>query len=57
MAGSLEEEVTICPYCGTSVTSWWVPQRGCLPSPDYELVADWVFHSACWDEMAHENLA
>jgi hypothetical protein len=46
---SIETLTTTCPHCGELVTSLWVPQGGCLSRPDdYVLVADWIFHTACW---------
>lgn len=47
----IEQEETLCPYCNKPVVSNWT-KRGLLPSPDYTLVADWVFHQVCWDKIA-----
>jgi hypothetical protein len=43
-----------CPYCKKAVATRWT-SRGCLPSPDYVLVADGVFHSDCWDRQVAEH--
>jgi hypothetical protein len=55
MAHQYEEELTDCPFCGAPVRSLWVPQGGCLPSPDYVLVADWIIHTDCWDKRIEEH--
>lgn len=44
-----------CPYCGKNVRSTWVKGSGLLSSPDYVLVADLIFHSACWDKQIAEK--
>lgn len=49
-----EELRTICPYCGKDVVFLW--RNGVVPSPDYALVADWVYHRACWDQLVAERL-
>ena len=54
MADQYEEEVTDCPYCGKPVVSRWAPQGGCFSSPDYVLVADWIYHAACWEKQVEE---
>lgn len=51
-----EEEVTKCPECGQDVTTLWLKNgRGCLSRPEYVLIADWVFHSECWDKLVERN--
>ena len=42
-----------CPYCGQGVTYYC--DGGVISSPDYVLVADWVFHSMCWDKLVEEH--
>lgn len=51
----IEEQTDRCPYCGNPVISLWVKGGGCLSSPDYVLVADWIFHSSCWDRQVEEH--
>lgn len=56
----IEEEHTLCPECGQVVVSRWAnpgwrQRGGCLPSPDYVLVADWIYHSTCWDALVERN--
>lgn len=47
-----EDEISICPYCGKEVVSKWMKDNtGCISSPEYTLVANWVYHSKCWDEQ------
>lgn len=43
----------ICPYCKKPVTIIW--NKGVLPSPDYLLIADWIYHTPCWDKLIEEN--
>jgi hypothetical protein len=46
-----------CPYCQTSVTYFWAAgNQGVLSDSTYVLVADWVYHGACWDKLIEENL-
>lgn len=40
-----------CPYCQKLVEVKWVPGGGVLSDPNYCLIADWVYHSSCWDEQ------
>lgn len=51
----IENEETDCPYCGEIVVSHWLPGQGCLSSPDYVLVADWIYHAACWDKQVADH--
>jgi hypothetical protein len=44
-----------CAGCGVPIRSLWaVGHRGLLPG-DYVLVADWLFHPACYDAMLAEH--
>jgi hypothetical protein len=43
----------LCPYCNCVVTYYC--DGGVISSPDYTLVADLVFHSACWDKQVEEH--
>lgn len=48
----LEAITTTCPGCNKEVISLWKSDAtGCIPSSAYVLIADWVFHSKCWDDM------
>jgi len=49
----METEISICPYCGKEVISFWT-DRGCISDSQYVLVADWVYHSVCWDKQIEE---
>lgn len=48
-----EELDCVCPRCGTTVTIKWY--KGVISDPKYILVADWVYHSSCWDKFLEEN--
>lgn len=50
----VEQVITNCPYCRNKVVSLWAVGGGCYSSNDYTLVADWIFHSRCWDKMIEE---
>ena len=54
MGETFEAQESPCPYCGEPVISHWTP-RGCLPNPDYVLIADWLFHTPCWEKQVEEN--
>lgn len=43
-----------CPYCQQPVETRWT-EHGCIPAADYTLIADWVYHSACWDKQVAEH--
>lgn len=45
---------TNCPYCQKPVETRWT-ERGCIPSADYTLIADWIYHAACWDKQVAEH--
>ncbi len=51
------EMETKCPHCGELVTSRWAPNGGgCLSAPrEYVLIADWIYHAACWERQVAEN--
>ena len=41
-----------CPYCGKNVgVKFANGGGGIISSPDYDLIADCVYHNACWDEL------
>lgn len=51
MPFQFEPETSTCPYCSQDVVSYW-SKDGCLSRPlHYVLVADWIFHSECWDKQ------
>jgi hypothetical protein len=43
-----------CPYCRKPVTIT-VEERGIVSDRAYVLVADWIYHSECWDKLVAEN--
>lgn len=56
----IEEERTNCPYCGYPVYSHWAigangEQLGMISEPQVDLIADWVYHSECWDKLVEEH--
>jgi hypothetical protein len=54
MTPAEEEEIAaFCPYCGKDVVFRW--RDGVVPSPAYVLVADWIYHAACWDQHLAEH--
>ncbi len=48
-----ERETSTCPYCKEPVTWLWC--RGFVVEPTTVLVADAVFHAACWDRLIEEH--
>ena len=52
---SIETETSTCPYCGKDVLSYWAPREGCVPRPEYTLVANWIYHTKCWDKQVKER--
>jgi hypothetical protein len=51
----MDEEIIIleCPYCRKQVGIVW--NHGVVSKPEYVLIADWVYHSECWDKLVEEN--
>lgn len=49
-----EKEQATCPACGHIVTFRWVKGGGVVSDPSYVLVADWVYHSGCWDKQVED---
>lgn len=51
-----ELEVTVCPLCGNPVAFRSMKNGGgILSDPDVALIADWVYHSKCWDKQVEEH--
>jgi hypothetical protein len=48
---SAEAVETQCAECLEPMTYLWVPGGGIVSSPEYVLVADWIFHSNCWERV------
>lgn len=52
-------EIFACSKCGGAVEMIWAYKDGrCLgyeTMQHYVVVADWVFHSKCWDKMIEEH--
>jgi hypothetical protein len=45
-----------CPGCGEKVLTLWAPgNRGLISSLSYDLIADTVWHSECWNKQLREN--
>jgi hypothetical protein len=57
----VELETYTCSYCRKDVVTRWAFRKsdgaclGLIRDPKYTLVADWIYHSECWDKMFEEN--
>lgn len=53
----IEIIVSACPGCGEAIEARWQTSglRQGLLRGDYVLVADWLFHTACWDQVVEAN--
>ena len=51
----VEIEAFTCPYCMKPVLTCWVKGGGMVSDPDVTLIADWVYHSECWDKQVEEH--
>jgi hypothetical protein len=47
---------TTCPRCNKPVNYDFIIGGGILPSLDYDLIADTIFHSECWNKLVTESL-
>jgi hypothetical protein len=52
---NIERWTTSCPYCGKEVEYLCVQNGGVLRSPDYTLIADWIYHATCWDKQVDDH--
>lgn len=50
---TMEEDATICPYCQLTVSYKW--HNGFITEPHNVLIADWVYHSKCWNKQIEEH--
>lgn len=49
-------EMIPCARCREPVETRWAKDGGgLLSSPDYDLIADCIFHSACWEALIKEH--
>jgi hypothetical protein len=46
---------TNCAECGEPIALLAAVTGGLIPG-DYTLVADWIFHPACWDKVAERGV-
>lgn len=46
---------TVCPYCAKEVIYQFIPDRGILSSSNYVLIADWIYHTICWNKQIDEH--
>lgn len=44
-----ETDYATCPYCGDRIAYRW--NNGFVEQRGTDLIADWVYHSVCWDEL------
>jgi len=42
-----------CAECGEPIEVHF--HNGVIPQPNYLLVADWIFHTECWNKKVDEN--
>ena len=53
----MKTEKYVCPKCNKPVHVQIDPTSGgIISSPDYDLIADWVFHSKCWMEQLEAGM-
>lgn len=55
MDSDVEELTDNCPYCGNPVTYQYLKGGGVISRSEYTLIADWVYHSDCWDKQIEEH--
>jgi len=56
MTTEIEQAFYRCPYCKNLVsTHWIVGGKGMLSEPHVALIADWVYHTECWDKLVEEH--
>jgi len=48
----IEEDTTICPYCGLTVSYKW--EDGFIVEQHNVLIANSVFHAKCWADIEKE---
>jgi hypothetical protein len=53
----IEAEIVDCAECGVPIKTLWVKNNGLIPSEDYLLIADWIFHPDCWSKSVEGYLA
>ena len=52
----IENDVSTCPYCKKSVVFTCDADTGAvISSPDYVLIANWIYHRECWDKQVAES--
>ncbi len=51
--GQAEHLKCSCPWCRTEVLVLWI--NGVVPKKEYVLLASWVYHSDCFDNMIKES--
>jgi hypothetical protein len=44
-----ETDYSTCPYCGDRIAYRW--NNGIVLERGTELIADWIYHSVCWDDL------
>jgi hypothetical protein len=45
-----------CPGCGEEIDEIaYADNGGIIPDPNYTLVADWMFHTKCWNELVERH--
>ena len=49
----IETEEIPCAECGEKISVYF--DNGVVSRPEYVLVADWIFHTTCWNKKLDEN--
>ena len=51
-----DAEVYTCPYCMKAVVVYVeLDGSGIISRPEYDLIANWIYHSKCWDQQMREH--
>jgi hypothetical protein len=50
---NLEEFTSPCAECNVKITLKW--DNGLIPEAHYVLIADWVYHTECWDKIVEAH--
>jgi hypothetical protein len=47
-----DAEIHTCPYCQKDVVVFVeLDGSGVISHESYDLIANWIYHSTCWDEQ------
>lgn len=51
---NIKSYAATCPRCKKSVDYDYIQNGGILPSLDYDLIGDDIFHAECWNMIVNE---